>query len=150
MKPLLQNLAELRVQAKHAEDRISRAQSDPKERADETLSRLCKEAEQALEIVQQRVAQSREEVRTRFEPMHAKLNSDFDRLRRQASEKRQKLELWQAKNQADDKEIEALAAIDYAIATTKIAELQTLDAIRARAEAKEQIEGTRSDQPITA
>jgi hypothetical protein len=36
---------------------------------------------------------------------------------------------------ATDKEADALAAIDYAVAATKIAELQTLDAISARAEA---------------
>jgi len=150
MKPLLQNLAELRVQAKQAEDRVARAQSDSRERFDEIRGKLCMEAERALENVQQRVRESREETERRFEPLHSKLNSDFDRLRKQASEKRQRLEAWQAKNYAQDKELDALAAIDYAIATTKIAELQTLDAIRARADAVEKAEKVRPDQPITA
>jgi hypothetical protein len=150
MKPLSQHLADLSIQAKTTEDRVAKAQSEAKEKLDQKREQVRKEAQQALETVQQRVGEARDETRTRFDAMHAKLNSDFDKLRQQASEKKQKFEAWQANNYADDKELDAIAAIDYAIAATKIAELQTLDAIVARAEALERSEQVQVNQPINA
>ena len=150
MKPLSQHLAKLSVQAKATEDQVAKAQSEAKDRLETTREKARQEAQQALETVQQHVSAARDETRTRFDGLHAKVNSDFDKLREQATEKKQMFEAWQAKNYAEDKELDARAAIDYAIAATKIAELQTLDAIGARAEAIARSEQGQSAQPITA
>jgi hypothetical protein len=150
MKPLSQHLADLSVQAKNTEGHVAKAQTQAKEKLEQKREQVRQEAQRALETVQQSVSQARDETRTRFDSMHAKLNSDFDKLRQQATEKKEKFEAWQAKNYADDKELDAVAAIDYAIAATKIAELQTLDAIVARAEALDRAEQVEISQPITA
>jgi hypothetical protein len=145
MKPLSQKFAELSVQAKSTEERVAKAQSETKARIDEQREHVRLETEQALGKVQQRVEQTRGEARTRFNALQAKVDSDFADVKAKAQETKGKLEAWQADNYASDKEADALAAIDYAVAATRMAELQTLDAIAARAESDlraEQIQPT--------
>ena len=134
MKPLSQKLAELSVQAKTTEERVAKAQSETKSRIDEQREHVRLETEQALAKVQQRVEQSKGEARTRFNALQAKVNSDFAQMKQDVIETKGKFEAWQAENYASDKEADALAAIDYALAATRMAEFQTLDAIAARAE----------------
>jgi len=143
MKPLSQKLSELSIQAKNAEDRVTRAQTDVREHVKQKRDEVRNEAEQALGKVQQHVEDAKGDARTRFNALQAKVNADFEQMKQDASETKQQFEAWQAANYATDKEADAFAAIDYAIAATKMAELQTLDAIAARAEADsnaEQIE----------
>jgi len=145
MKPLSQHLAELSVQAKNAEDRVAKAQSQAHEHIEQQRDLVRRETEQALGKVKQRFEEAKGETRTRFNALQAKVNSDVEQMKQQASESKRKFEAWQAENYASDKEADALAAIDYAVAATKIAELQTLDAIAARANADgrfEQIQPT--------
>lgn len=141
MKSLSQKLAELSEQAKTTEDRVAKAQTEVREQLNQRRDQARQEAEQVLGQVKQRFQEAQGETRTRLETLHAKVNADFEQIKRDAAEKKGKFEAWQAENYASDKEADALAAIDYAVAATKIAELQTLDAISARAEA-----GSRSEQ----
>lgn len=150
MKLLSQNLAELAVQAKRAEDRVAQAQSDVKERLAEQRENVRQETKQALDKVNERFNEAKGETRIRLNALKAKVDADFENVKQQASQSRDKFEAWQAENYASDKEADALAAIDYAIVATKIAELQTLDAIAARAEAQARSEQTRQAAPITA
>ena len=140
MKPLSQNLAELSVQAKNAEDRVSKAQTEGRERIEHQREHVRQEAEQALGKVKQRFDEAKGEARTRFDALRGKVNADFEQMRQHASETKGKFEAWQSENYASDKEADALAAIDYAVAATKLAELQTLDAIAARAQANSKSE----------
>ena len=142
MKPLSQKLAELSVQAKTTEDRVAKAQTEAHDRIEQRREQVRRETEQALGKVKQRFEEAKGETRTRFETLHAKVNADFEQMKKDAGEKKSKFEAWQAENYASDKEADALAAIDYAVAATKIAELQTLDAISARAEAQSRAEQT--------
>ena len=141
MKPLSQKLAELSVQAKATEQNVSKAQTEAHARIEERREQVRHETEQALGKVKQRFEEAKGETRIRFETLHAKVNADFEQMKKDAGEKKSKFEAWQAENYASDKEADAIAAIDYAVAATKIAELQTLDAIAARAEA-----GSRAEQ----
>lgn len=136
MKPLSQKLAELSVQAKMAEDRVTQAQTEAHERIEQRRDQVHQETEAALGKVKQRVEEVKGESRARFETLQAKVDSDFAQMRRDTDERKRKFEAWQADNYASDKESDANAAIDYAIAATKMAELQTLDAISARARAE--------------
>jgi uncharacterized protein YjbJ (UPF0337 family) len=135
MKPLSQHLAELSVQAKNAEDRVTKAQSQAHEHIEQQRAQVREETERALGKVKQRFEDAKGETRRRFNALQAKVSSDFEQMKLQATESKHKFEAWQAENYASDKEADAIAAIDYAVAATKIAELQTLDAIAARAEA---------------
>lgn len=135
MKPLSQKLAELSVQAKTAEERVAKVQTEAHEHIEQKRDQVRYETEQALGKVKQRFEEAKGETRTRFETLHAKVNADFEQMKKDAGESKLKFEAWQAENYASDKEADAFAAIDYAVAATKIAELQTLDAIAARARA---------------
>jgi hypothetical protein len=149
MKPLSQKLGELSVQAKNAEDRVSKAQTEARDRIEQKRDQVRHETEQALGKVKQRFEEAKGETRTRFESLHAKVNADFEQIKKDASEKKSKFEAWQAENYASDKEADAIAAIDYAVAATKMAELQTLDAIAARAQAETKAEQIETS-PVTA
>ena len=140
MKPLSQHLAELSVQAKIAEDRVAKAQSQAHERIEQQRNQVRQETEQALGKVKQRFDEAKGEARARFEGLRTKVNSDFEQIRSKAIETKGKFEAWDANNYASDMEADAVAAIDYAVAATKIAELQTLDAIAARATAESKAE----------
>lgn len=140
MKPLSQKLAELSVQAKQTEDTVAKARTQAREHVEQKREQVRRETEQALGKVKQQFEEAKGEARTRFDALHAKVDSDFEQVKRHAQESKSKFEAWQAENYASDKEADALAAIDYAIAATKIAELQTLDAIAARAEASSRAE----------
>lgn len=144
MKPLSQKLAELSVQAKTTEDNVAKAQTEAHERIEQKRNQVRHETEQALGKVKQRFEEAKGESRLRFETLHAKVTADFEQMKKDADEKKSKFEAWQAENYASDKEADALAAIDYAVAATKIAELQTLDAISARAEAQSRVEQTQA------
>lgn len=135
MKPLSQKFAELSVQAKTTEDRVAKAQTEAREHVEQRREQVRHEAEQALGKVKQRFNEAKGETRSRLETLHAKVNADFEQMKKDAGEKKRKFEVWQAENYASDKEADAIAAIDYAVAATKMAELQTLDAIAAREEA---------------
>lgn len=135
MKPLSEKLAELSVEAKNTEERVNKAQSEAKERLDQHREEARAQAEQALNKVSQRVDEAKGEARERYNSLQAKVDADFQNMKQNAAERREKFESWQANNYADDKEADAAAAIDYAIAATRLAESQTLDAISARAEA---------------
>lgn len=135
MKPLSQKLAELSVQAKTAEDRVAKAQTEAREHVEQRREEVRHETEQALDKVRRQFEQAKGETRTRFDALHAKVNADVEQMKQNAGEKKRKFEAWQAQNYAADKEADAAAAIDYAVAATKMAELQTLDAIAARARA---------------
>jgi len=149
MKPLSQKLAELSVQAKTTEDNVSKAQTEARERIEQKLEQVRNETEQALGKVKQRFEQAKGETRNRFETLHAKVNADFEQMKKDANETKGKFEAWQAENYASDKEADAIAAIDYAVAATKMAELQTLDAIAARAQSETKT-GHIETSPVTA
>lgn len=140
MKLFSQKLAELSVQAKNAEDRVARAQTEVHDRIEQQRDQVRQETEAALGTVKQRFEEAKGENRTRLESLKAKVNSDFEQMKQHAHENKAKLEAWQAENYASDKESDAIAAIDYAIAAAKMAELQTLDAISARSRATNKAE----------
>lgn len=135
MKLLSQKLAELSVQTKNAEDRVARAQTEAHDKIEQQRDRVRQETEAALGTVKQRFEEAKGETRARLEGLRTKVNSDVEQMTKHADERKRKFEAWQAENYASDKESDAIAAIDYAIAAAKMAELQTLDAISARTRA---------------
>ena len=136
MQPLSQQLAELSEQAKKAEERITKAQSETKERVQQHLEQAHREAEAALDRVNERVERSSEGTRTRLDQFKSKVKADLDGMKEDATARKTKFEAWQANNYANDKHADAQAAIGYAIASVKMAEVATLDAIEARTRAE--------------
>lgn len=136
MQPLSQQLSELSVQAKKAEDRVAKAQSETKERVQQQLEEAHREAEAALDRVQDDIQRASEGTKARSAQLRAKVNADMEGMREDASARRFEFEAWQANNFANDKAADAGAAIGYAIAAVKMAEVATLGAIEARGRAE--------------
>lgn len=133
MTSLSEKLADLSVRTKAAEDRVAKARTDTHERIEQQREKVRGEAEQALGKVKQQFEDGKGENRAYFQSLRAKVDADFEQMKRDATATKDKFETWQSGNYASDKESEAIATIDYATAAVAIAELQTLDAIAARA-----------------
>jgi DNA repair exonuclease SbcCD ATPase subunit len=135
MEPLSQQLSELSAQAKKAEDRVARAQSETKEHVERHLEEAHREAEAALDKVNEDVERVSEGTKTHFAQLKSKVNTDMERMREDAANRQATFEAWQANNYANDKAADARAAITYGIAAIKMAEVASLNAIEARARA---------------
>jgi uncharacterized protein YjbJ (UPF0337 family) len=115
-------------------------QSQAHERLEQQRDQVRRETEQALGKVKQCFEEAKGEARTRFEGLRTKVNSDLEQIRGKAAQTKGKVEAGDTDNYARDMEADAIAAIDYAVAATRIAELQTLDAIATRAAAESKAE----------
>jgi hypothetical protein len=147
MEPLSQALAELSAQAKKTEERIAKTKAQTKERVEQDLEDAHREAEAALDRVTENVERASEGTKAHFEQLKSKVSSDMERMREDATTRKAKFEAWQANNYANDKVADARAAIFYAVATIKMAEVATLNAIEARGRAD--IKADRA-QPVQA
>ena len=133
---LSQQLAELSAEAKKAEDRFAQAQSQAKDHLTQQREHVQRETEAALQNVNEKLSSASADAQARTSEIKSKVDSDFDHLKQRAGESKEKFEAWQAGNYADDKQADAEAAIGYAIASVKMAELATIDAVEARARAE--------------
>jgi hypothetical protein len=136
MQPLSPHLSELSASAKKAEDRAATAQSEIKERVQQHVEEAHREAQAALDRVNEGVERATEGTKAHFTELRAKVATDMERMKEDASSRKARFEAWQASNYADDKAADAEAAITYAVAAIKIAEVATLDAIEARGRAE--------------
>jgi uncharacterized protein YpuA (DUF1002 family) len=147
MQPLSQQLSQLSAEAKKAEDRFAKAQSQAKEHLTEQREHVRQETEAALQKVSQNLSRAGADAQERTTQLKSKVDSDFGQIKDRADQSKHKFEAWQANNYADDKQADAEAAISYAIVSVKMAELATLDAVEARGRAEIKAEET---QPIQA
>lgn len=150
MKPLSEQLANLSVEAKHAEDRARKAQTEAKERLEQRREHVREETEAALDKVKSGLSRASADAQLRSRQLKSKVDSDFEHLKDRHEERKRKLEAWQANNYATDKEADAEALINYAIASVRMAELGVLDAIDARLRAEAKAEQVQPAQPTPA
>jgi hypothetical protein len=150
MKPLSEKLAQLSVQAKHTEDRAKKAQTEAKDRLEQQREKVREETRAALDKVNNGLSRASADAQVHARQLKTKVDSDFERLKQHADERKQKFEAWQANNYANDKEADAEALVDYAIASVKMAELGVLDAIDARLRAESKAEQIQPAQPTPA
>jgi len=101
MKPLSDHLAQLSVQAKSTEERIAPAQSEAHERIEQRREQLRLETQQALDSVNQKVSQAKEDAQGRARTLKAKIDADFANLKEQAREDRAEFKAWQAGDAGD-------------------------------------------------
>ena len=137
IKPLSQQLADLSVHAKKAEDAAAAAQ---KETHDKIMSRVDKaraDATATTEKVSQQIKSVGDNAAKGWNARKAKIAADMDALKAKVSEKKHELDVRRAESEADRLEWEAGFAIDYAIASVDQARLAVLDAIDGRIQADE-------------
>jgi hypothetical protein len=137
MAKLSEQLADLSVHAKNAEDAVAAAQ---KEAHDEIVARMEQArnaATSAIEKVNQDLESAGDTAARGFSAVKAKIDADISALKANVAQAKHNLDAKRAENHADRLEWEAGVAIDYAIASVEQARLATLDAVVARVEAAE-------------
>lgn len=136
-KKLSEQLADLSVHAKKAEDTVAAAQ---KETHDKILSRWEQaraDAAATTEKVNQQIQSAGDSVAKDWNARKAKIAADIDALKAKVVRKKHELDAKRAEREADKLERDAGVAIDYAIAAVDQARLAVLDAVAGRIQAED-------------
>ena|SRR5262245_707996 len=137
MKPLSQQLAEMSVRAKSAEDSIAAAQKEAHDKLAARKEQVHAAATKAAEKVDQQIKSVEDSTSQQLSTMKAKITADINALKTRVATKKHEHDVKRAERNADQLETEAGFAIDYAIASIEQAKLAVLDAIDGRRAAEE-------------
>jgi len=134
-KPLSEQLADLSVRAKHAEDAFAAAQKEAHDKIEVRKQQARAAATTAVEKVNQEVKSAGDNAARNWSAVKAKIAADMTTLKANVAEKKHQHDVNSAERRADRLEWEAGFAIDYAIASVEQANVAVLDAIDGRVEA---------------
>ena len=135
MKSLSQQLADLSVRAKAAEDRVAAVQGETRERLASSRKQAETDLHHALGRVEQRYNEAKNDVQGHFAAFKTKVSSDIQSLKDRVARANDEHKASHAERHAEDMAYEAALAIEYAVSAVSMAELAALDAIAAREEA---------------
>jgi hypothetical protein len=136
VKPLSEQLADLSVRAKHAEDAFSAAQKEAHDKIDVRKQKARAAATTAVEKVNQEINSAGDSAARDWNTLKAKVAADINALKANVAEAKHEHDVKRSDNRAERLEWEAGFAIDYAIASVEQANLAVLDAIDGRAQAE--------------
>ena len=131
-KRLSEQLAELSVRAKNAEDAWAAAQKEAQDKLAARKAQARASAKTAVEKVNQDLKSAGESAARDWNAVKAKVNADMNALKADVAEVKHERDVKRAEHRADHREWEAGFAIDYAIASVEQATLAVLDAVDAR------------------
>jgi len=134
IKPLSEQLADLSVRAKHAEDAFSAAQKEAHNKIEARKQTARAAATTAVEKVDQKIKSADADGVRDWNAVKAKVAADMAALKANVKEAKHNHDVKRAERRADRLEWEAGFAIDYAIASVEQANLAVLDAIDGRVE----------------
>ena len=137
VKPLSEQLADLSLHAKKAEDEIAAAKKETHEKMMTRRDEVRAAATKSVEKLQQDMKSACGAVSGSFAPLKAKVSADADALKARATQWKKELDANRAENRADELESEASVAIDYAISAVEQAKVAAIDAVIARLDALE-------------
>jgi len=140
-KRLSEQLAELSVRAKNAEDAAAAAQKEAHDKVVVRRQQARAAATAAVEKVNQKIKSAGNAAARDWNTVKAKIAADMSTLKADAAQAKHNLGVKYAENRADRLEWEAAFAIDYAIASVEQAKLAVLDAIDGRIEAEQAQQG---------
>jgi hypothetical protein len=136
-KQLSEQLADLSVRAKNAEDVVAAAQKEAHDKIVVRKEQARAAATKAIETVNQEIKSAGNTVAGNLNAVRAKLDADMSALKANVAQVEHNLDVKRAETRAERLEWEAGFAIDYAIASVEQARLATLDAIVGRIEAEQ-------------
>ena len=136
-KRLSEQLAELSVRAKNAEDAVAAAQKEAHDKVVARREQAHAAATAATEKVSQELKSVKDTATRNWNALQAKIAADIETLKTGIAERKREREAARAENNAERLEWEAGFAIDYAVASIEQAKLAVLDAIAGRVEAEE-------------
>ena len=135
-KRLSQQLADLSVRAKSAEDAMAAAEKEAHGKIEARKEQARAAAAKATEKVNREIKSVGDTAARNWTAVRAKVAGDIDALKAGAARAKHDLDTRQAEHHAERLEWEAGVAIDYAIASIEQAKLAVLDAVSSRAEAE--------------
>jgi hypothetical protein len=136
-KRLSQQLADLSVRAKHAEDAVAAAEKEAHGKIEVRKEQARAAAAKATEKVNQEIKSIGDTAARNWSAVRAKVAADIDALKAGVARTKHDLDVRQAESHAERLEWEAGVAIDYAIASVEQAKLTVLDAVSSRVEAEQ-------------
>ena len=141
MAKLSEQLADLSVRAKHAEDAVSAAQKEAHEKVLARREQARAAATAAAEKVERNIKSAGDSVKSagdaaakKWTAFQTKISNDLLSIKEGIAQKKHDLDVRHAEKHADHLEWEAGLAVDYAIAAVEQAELAVLDAVAGRME----------------
>ena len=141
MAKLSEQLADLSVRAKHAEDAVSAAQKEAHDKVLARREQARAAATAAAEKVNRDIKSAGDSVKSagdaaakKWTAFQTKISNDLLSIKEGIAQKKQDLDVRFAEKHADHLEWEAGLAVDYAIAAVEQAELAVLDAVAGRME----------------
>jgi len=141
MAKLSEQLADLSVRAKHAEDAVSAAQKEAHDKVMARREQARAAATAAAEKVERNIKSAGDSVKSagdaaakKWTAFQTKISNDLQSIKEGIAQKKHDLDVRQAEKHADRLEWEAGLAVDYAIAAVEQAELAVLDAVAGRME----------------
>jgi hypothetical protein len=134
---LSQQLAELSVRAKNAEDAVAAAEKEAREKFEARREKAHAAAMAATEKVNQQVKSLKSSADRDWSALQAKVADDVKTLKAEVAHWKRERDAGRAENNAERLEWEAGFAIDYAVASIEQAQLAALDALAGRVAAEE-------------
>jgi len=135
-KRLSQQLADLSVRAKNAEDAVAAAEKEAHDKIEARKEQARTAAKNATEKVKQEIKSAGDTAARNWTAVRTKVAADIDALKAGVTKAKHDLDTRQAESHAERLEWEAGVAIDYAIASVEQAKLAVLDAVSGRADAE--------------
>src|SRR5215831_2360834 len=136
-KPLSEQLADLSVHAKKAEDTLAAAQKETHDKIMSRWEQARADATATTEKVNQQIQSVGESAAKDWNARKAKIAADMETLKAKVVRKKHELDARRAESEADRLEWDAGVAIDFAIASVDQAKLAVLDALAGRIRAEE-------------
>jgi hypothetical protein len=136
-KRLSEQLADLSVRAKSAEQALDSAEKEGHDKIVARKEQAHAAATKAVEKVNQEVKSANETATRNWSSVKAKIADDVNHLKANVAHAKHEHDVKRAENKADRLEWEAGFAIDYAIAAVEQARLAVLDAVDGRLAAEE-------------
>jgi hypothetical protein len=137
VKPLSEQLADLSMRAKKAEDDLSAAKNETHDKIVARREQLRAGTTQSVEKLKMDMKSASGAVSSGFSALQAKVSADSNALKANVKQWKKGLDAERAENGADELEWEASMAIDYAISAVEQAKLAAIDAVIGRQEAIE-------------
>jgi hypothetical protein len=136
-KRLSEQLADLSVRAKSAEQAMDAAEKEAHDKIEARKQQAHAAATKAVEKVNQEVKSANESATRNWTTVKAKIADDMNHLKADITHAKHEHDVKRAEKRADRLEWEAGFAIDYAIASVEQAKLAVLDAVDGRLSAEE-------------
>jgi hypothetical protein len=136
-KRLSDQLADLSIRAKGAEDALDAAEKEAHDKVVARKEQAHAAATKAVEKVNQDIKSANETATRNWSAVKAKIADDVNHLKANVAHAKHEADVKRAENKADRLEWEAGFAIDYAIAAVEQARLAVLDALDSRLAAEE-------------